>query len=112
MTFYFQQIQLKVLNCCDYFGDYFNSIFDNILLTFDLSYCWQHFEHWPKNKPIVCHAESRTCAAVILLADIFQRPVHIAHLARKEEMLIVKAAKERGLQVTTIHLIMFECVLC
>lgn len=59
----------------------------------------QHFESWPKNKPLVCHAESRTCAAAILLAELNQRPIHIAHVARKEEILVIKLAKERGLQV-------------
>ena len=46
----------------------------------------QHFEHWPKNMPICCHAEGRTTAAVLLVAQLYQRPVHICHVARKEEV--------------------------
>jgi len=39
-------------------------------------------------------------AAVILMAAIYDRPVHIAHISLKEEILLIKAAKERGLKVT------------
>ena len=45
-----------------------------------------HFENWPKHLPIVCHAESQTTAAVILMAELFNRSGHIAHVARKEEV--------------------------
>jgi carbamoyl-phosphate synthase/aspartate carbamoyltransferase/dihydroorotase len=59
-----------------------------------------HFANWPKDAPIVAHAEDRTMAAVILLAQIFDRPVHIAHVAKKEEILVIRAAKEKGIKVT------------
>ena len=34
----------------------------------------------------MCHAEGRTTAAILLLAELADRPVHIAHVARKEEV--------------------------
>ena len=52
----------------------------------------QHFLHWPKDMPIVAHAESRSMAAVILMAAIYDRPVHIAHVSLREEILLIKAA--------------------
>jgi carbamoyl-phosphate synthase/aspartate carbamoyltransferase/dihydroorotase len=62
---------------------------------------WQsHFQGWPKSLPIVAHAESRSMAAVILMAAMYDRPVHIAHVSLKEEILLIKMAKERGLRVT------------
>jgi carbamoyl-phosphate synthase/aspartate carbamoyltransferase/dihydroorotase len=62
---------------------------------------WQeHFKTWPIDLPIVAHSESRSMAAVILMAAIYDRPVHIAHISLKEEILLIKAAKERGIQVT------------
>jgi carbamoyl-phosphate synthase/aspartate carbamoyltransferase/dihydroorotase len=62
---------------------------------------WQaHFKHWPRNIPIVAHSESRTMAAVILMAAVYDRPVHIAHVSLREEILLIKAAKERGIKVT------------
>jgi carbamoyl-phosphate synthase/aspartate carbamoyltransferase/dihydroorotase len=59
-----------------------------------------HFERWPREMPIVAHAESRTLAAVILLAELFDRPVHLAHVSLREEILLIRKAKERGLKVT------------
>ena len=60
----------------------------------------KHFETWPKDRPIVAHAESRTLAAVILMAALYDRPVHLAHVSLREEILLIRAAKEKGLQVT------------
>ena len=59
-----------------------------------------HFEGWPRSLPIVAHAESRTLAAVILMAAMYDRPVHLAHVSLREEILLIRQAKERGLKVT------------
>ena len=48
----------------------------------------------------MAHAEGRTLAAVILLAALFDRPVHLAHVSLREEILLIRPAKERGLKVT------------
>ena len=39
-------------------------------------------------------------AAAILFAAIHDRPVHIAHISLKEEVLLIKIAKEHGIKVT------------
>ncbi|XP_064604486.1 multifunctional protein CAD-like isoform X2 [Liolophura sinensis] len=78
---------------------YLNETFTTLKLD-DLSIWMKHFENWPKNLPICAHAEGTTTAAVILLAELYQRPVHICHVARKEEILVIRVAKERGLPVT------------
>ena len=49
----------------------------------------QHFEHWPKNRPICVHAEEKSTAAVILLAELYKRHVHVCHVARREEVGMV-----------------------
>ena len=59
-----------------------------------------HFENWPKSAPICAHAEGRTTAAVILLASLHDRQLHVCHVARREEIEVIRAAKQRGLQVT------------
>ncbi len=70
-------------------------------LRLDSMTLWMpHFEKYPKQYPIVAHSESRSMAAAILCAGIYDRPVHIAHISLKEEVLLIKAAKERGLKVT------------
>lgn len=60
----------------------------------------EHFAAWPRHMPVVVHAESRTMAAVLLLAALYERPVHVAHVSLSEEILVVRKAKERGLPVT------------
>jgi carbamoyl-phosphate synthase / aspartate carbamoyltransferase / dihydroorotase len=60
----------------------------------------EHFRNWPANLPIVAHAEGRSLAAVILLAALRDRSVHIAHVSLREEILLIKAARERGIKVT------------
>jgi dihydroorotase-like cyclic amidohydrolase len=66
----------------------------------DMSLWMQHFDNWPRHMPIVAHAESRSLAAVILVAALYNRPVHLAHVSLKEEILLIRAAKEKGLPVT------------
>ena len=78
---------------------YLDSTFGELRLD-DMSLWMPHFAQYPKEYPIVLHAESRTMAAGVLFAAIYDRPVHIAHLSLKEEILIVKAAKEKGIKVT------------
>jgi carbamoyl-phosphate synthase/aspartate carbamoyltransferase/dihydroorotase len=78
---------------------YLDSTFGELRLD-DMTLWQAHFQNWPKNMPIVAHSESRSMAAVILMAAIYDRPVHIAHISLKEEVLLIKAAKERGIKVT------------
>ncbi len=66
----------------------------------DMTLWMEHFAHWPRELPIVAHAESRTLAAVILMAALYDRPIHLAHVSLREEILLIRAAKEKGLKVT------------
>ncbi len=66
----------------------------------DMSLWMEHFKRWPIGMPIVAHAEGRTLAAVILMAAIFNRPVHLAHVSLRQEILLIRAAKEKGIQLT------------
>lgn len=66
----------------------------------DMRQWMSHFEHWPLDRPIIAHAEGRSLAAIILVAQMFDRPVHLAHVSKAEEMMIIRKAKERGLKVT------------
>ncbi|XP_060593985.1 CAD protein-like isoform X2 [Ruditapes philippinarum] len=78
---------------------YLNETFTTLKLD-DISIWMKHFEHWPKHLPLCTHAEGTHTAAVILLAELYKRPVHICHVARRDEILVIRAAKERGLPVT------------
>lgn len=48
----------------------------------------------------MAHAEGRTLASAILMSALTDRPLHLAHVATCEEILLIRAAKERGLKVT------------
>ncbi|XP_049813698.1 CAD protein [Schistocerca nitens] len=78
---------------------YLNETYTTLTLK-DLSVWIKHFDSWPKTSPLCVHAESQTTAAVLLLATLHSRPIHICHVARKEEIEIIRAAKEKGLPVT------------
>jgi carbamoyl-phosphate synthase/aspartate carbamoyltransferase/dihydroorotase len=59
-----------------------------------------HAARWPAGRPLLCHAEGRTMAAAILAAHLAGRAIHICHVSRQAEIELVRAAKEKGLQVT------------
>jgi dihydroorotase-like cyclic amidohydrolase len=66
----------------------------------EMSFWKAHFLAWPQDRPLVAHAEGRTLAAAILMSALTDRPLHLAHVATREDILIVRAAKERGLKIT------------
>ncbi|XP_076329869.1 carbamoyl-phosphate synthetase 2, aspartate transcarbamylase, and dihydroorotase rudimentary isoform X2 [Tachypleus tridentatus] len=78
---------------------YLNETYGPLLLESVTNWI-KHFEHWPLSLPICVHAERQTTAAVILLASLYQRSIHICHVSREEEILVIRAAKEQGLPVT------------
>ncbi len=63
-------------------------------------YWMQHMAEWPRHLPIVAHAEGRSLAAVILIAALHDRSVHLAHVSRREEIVLIRFAKQRGFKVT------------
>ncbi|MFO8037429.1 MAG: amidohydrolase family protein [Anaerolineales bacterium] len=70
------------------------------LLLEDTSAWRAHISHWPRSRPIVAHAEGKTLAALLFLSLVYDRHIHICHVSKKEEILLIKAAKEKGLSVT------------
>ncbi|XP_045475344.1 CAD protein-like [Harmonia axyridis] len=78
---------------------YLNDTFTTLKLN-DLNVWTKHLSNWPKRAPLCVHAEGQTTAAILFLANMQNRPIHICHVARKEEILVIKAAKERGMRVT------------
>lgn len=78
----------------------------------DMTDWMAHLQAWPKGSPVCAHCEGRTLAAVILLAELTKQPVHLCHVSRREEILLIKAAKEKGVpitcEVTPHHLFLSE----
>lgn len=78
---------------------YLNQTFSTLQLT-DMLVWEKHLKNWPKRAPLVVHAERQSTAAIIFLASVLDRSIHVAHVARKEEIAVVRAAKERGIKIT------------
>jgi carbamoyl-phosphate synthase/aspartate carbamoyltransferase/dihydroorotase len=93
------QIAASLANRAAALKMYLDMTFGQLRLN-DMTLWMPHFEKYPKQFPIVTHSESRSMAAAILFAAIYDRPVHIAHISLKEEVLLIKAAKEKGIKVT------------
>lgn len=66
----------------------------------DLPSLMAHMQTFPKDVPILCHAEGRTVAAAIFVAQMFDRSVHICHVSRRAEIELIRAAKAQGVRVT------------
>jgi dihydroorotase-like cyclic amidohydrolase len=57
-----------------------------------------HIRRWPG--VVAVHAEGWQLAAAIGLAHLIGKHVHCCHVSRKSEILLIRAAKERGAPVT------------
>jgi carbamoyl-phosphate synthase/aspartate carbamoyltransferase/dihydroorotase len=66
----------------------------------DMTAWTEFFEKWPRRAPLAVHAEGRTLAAALLMADLYRRPLHICQVSTREEILLIRRAKEHGLAVT------------
>lgn len=63
----------------------------------------QHIMNWSdKGRPICVHAESKTLAALLFVAQNTNpaQPIHICHVSTSEEINIVKLGKTMGLNIT------------
>jgi carbamoyl-phosphate synthase/aspartate carbamoyltransferase/dihydroorotase len=59
-----------------------------------------HCAAWPAEAPLLAHAEGNNLAAAILAAHLAGRSIHIVHVSRRDEIELIRAAKERGFAVT------------
>jgi carbamoyl-phosphate synthase/aspartate carbamoyltransferase/dihydroorotase len=78
---------------------YLNNTYGPLLLE-DLSSWIRHIECWPSSWPLAAHAEGKTMAALLTLVHLYNRPVHICHVSRKDEITLIRKAKAIGVQVT------------
>jgi carbamoyl-phosphate synthase/aspartate carbamoyltransferase/dihydroorotase len=77
-----------------------------------LTALWDHIAHWPADRPLAVHAEGRNLAAALLITTLFERSLHVCHVSRKDEIALIRKAKEMGLpitcEVTPHHLFLTE----
>lgn len=90
---------------------YLDQTFGNLKLN-DMSDWLGHFQKWPASSPLCVHAEGTSLATAILLAELTGRPVHLCHISLRSEILLIKAAKEKGIpvscEVTPHHLFLSQ----
>jgi carbamoyl-phosphate synthase/aspartate carbamoyltransferase/dihydroorotase len=60
----------------------------------------EHLKAWPAGRPVAAHAEGRSLGALLQVAGLAGRAVHICHVARRDEILLIRAAREAGQRVT------------
>src|SRR5690606_12155813 len=78
---------------------YLNDTFGKLRVE-DLPTLAACFQTWPRDKVIALHAERQSVAVAIGLAVVYDRPIHIVHVSRREEIELIADAKGRGLPVT------------
>ena len=79
---------------------YLNNTYGPLLLN-DMSDWAEHIKNWPTNdRPLCVHAESNTLAAVLHLANMYNKKIHVCHVARKDEIEIIKISKLSGMNIT------------
>ncbi|MBI2196040.1 dihydroorotase family protein [Candidatus Daviesbacteria bacterium] len=59
------------------------------------------FSTWPKNLPVLVHAEGDTLQKAIFLAKKFGNQLHVCHVSLRKEIELIKAAKRNGLQISS-----------
>jgi len=70
------------------------------MLLEDLTLLEAVFEHWNSDKPILVHAEGVELAAVIALARLYDRRLHVCHISQKNEVELVRRAKKQKQAIT------------
>lgn len=70
------------------------------LLIENLQILENHFRAWPKEKPILVHAENATLAKAIGLALAYRKWLHVCHVSQASELQLIKEAKKAGGKVT------------
>ena len=78
---------------------YLNETFSNLKIN-NISVLRKYFIHCPDNMLMCFHAEVEMVGVVLYLCSIYKKRVHICHISKKEEIEMIKDAKDNGLEVT------------
>ena len=78
---------------------YLNDTFGPLRVE-DLTTLRACFQSWPRDKMIAMHAEDQSVAVGIGLAAAYDRPLHLCHISRRQEIELIADAKGRGLPIT------------
>jgi len=78
----------------------YNNETTGTLLISDQDLRDQHYKAWPAFKPIAVHAEGQTVADILALVRRYRKWTHFCHISTREEMDLLRAAKNERLPVS------------
>ena len=78
---------------------YLNETFSTLKIN-NISVLRQYFIHCPDDLLMCFHAEVEMVGVVLYLNSIYNKRVHICHISKKEEIEMIRDAKEHGYDVT------------
>ena len=78
---------------------YLNNTYGPLLLESTLDWM-EHIKNWNSHTPICVHAESKTLPAILHIALLYDKHIHVCHVARKEEIEIIRMSKILSQKVT------------
>lgn len=78
----------------------YNNATTGTLLIEDQSLRDAHYRSWKSGKPIAVHAEGETVAQILELVRRYRRQTHFCHISTRDEIELLRAAKEEGLPVS------------
>ncbi len=79
---------------------YLNNTYGPLLLE-NVGDWAKHIEAWPcDDRPLCVHAEGKTLSGVLHVANIYGKRIHVCHVARRDEIEIIKMSKKIGMKVT------------
>lgn len=74
---------------------YLNNTYGPLLLD-KISDWSDHVKNWPDNRPLCVHAESKTLPAILHIATLYQKKIHVCHVSSKDEIEVIRKSKEMG----------------
>lgn len=92
---YFEEVKNKVFGL----KVYMNQTTGDLLMEDD-KVLEAVFSSWPKEKPVMVHAEGETLQKAIILAKKFDKRLHVCHVSLEKEIEQIRAAKKDGMQIS------------
>ncbi len=78
---------------------YLNNTHGPLLLENTIDWV-EHVKNWPNFRPLWVHAEGKSLPAILHIANMYNKKIHVCHVARKEEIEIIKLSKMNGMDIT------------
>lgn len=78
---------------------YLNNTYGPLLLNNTLDWI-EHIKNWPNNRPLCVHAESKTLAAILHVANLYKKKIHVCHVSTREEIELIKQSRLVGMKIT------------